>query len=633
MSILGKSLGARAARPPVFRQDSFDGIKRASRPRSQGRLIFSGDHLQQVQLLRFIFSIIIVAILSTGANAQSTNQASGPASGTITGRVVSEDGEGLSNVSVYLMTVGSAQPGASRTNATDEDGNFRFTGLPPRSYSINANRWKAFVPAPLPASERMTPRYHRIGENVTITMIRGGVITGRVTTATGDPVIGIQVGATLVRDAEGNPMRAQQGGAQPRVTDDRGIYRLFGLAPGTYIVVANAGFFNFPQPTPYDGQVPVYYPSSTRDTAAEVNVTGGGEATGIDIRYRDERGHVVSGKVARVESQGPTVGAWITLYSIVTGFPVGRSFTRPQEGNNGFAIYGIPDGEYEIIASQGGFDRDDGYVSQPQRVTIKGSDVTGIDLKMFPMASISGKVVLEAAPSACESKTRSTIEEVLLSPRRDERTKVDTISQFYYLTGFAAANEKGEFTVRNLRPDRYFIEPRLPNELWYVKSIVMPAASAGQTQRAAAKAPAATDVSRAGFNIKHGDKMTGVTLTIADGAATVRGKVVPEKEGASLPNRLRVHLAPAEATSADEALRYAETPAGNGSTFSFSNLAPGKYWLIARPVPADEYLDRPPLPVAWDGAERAKLRKEAETRKVEIELKPCQRLSDQVLKY
>jgi hypothetical protein len=30
----------------------------------------------------------------------------------------------------------------------------------------------------------------------------------------------------------------------------------------------------------------------------------------------------------------------------------------------------------------------------------------------------------------------------------------------------------------------------------------------------------------------------------------------------------------------------------------------------------------------WDSAERAKLRMEAETKKLEVELKPCQRLSD-----
>jgi hypothetical protein len=64
-----------------------------------------------------------------------------------------------------------------------------------------------------------------------------------------------------------------------------------------------------------------------------------------------------------------------------------------------------------------------------------------------------------------------------------------------------------------------------------------------------------------------------------------------------------------------------------------SNLAPGKYWLIARAASDDETSDRPIAPIAWDANERAKLRKEAEALKLEVELKPCQRRSNQVVKY
>jgi len=100
-----------------------------------------------------------------------------------------------------------------------------------------------------------------------------------------------------------------------------------------------------------------------------------------------------------------------------------------------------------------------------------------------------------------------------------------------------------------------------------------------------------------------------------------------------LPPRLRVHLVPAEATAANEVLRYAEAFARSNGSFLLSNIAPGKYWLIARPSPDDEMNDRAPMPVAWDADERAKLRKEAEALKIEVELKPCQRVSDQVVKF
>jgi hypothetical protein len=92
-------------------------------------------------------------------------------------------------------------------------------------------------------------------------------------------------------------------------------------------------------------------------------------------------------------------------------------------------------------------------------------------------------------------------------------------------------------------------------------------------------------------------------------------------------------LVPVELGAANDVLRYAEGFARRDGSFSLSNIAPGKYWLIARAAPDDEPIDRQPAPVAWDADERAKLRREAETLKTEVELKACQRVADQLVKY
>jgi hypothetical protein len=188
--------------------------------------------------------------------------------------------------------------------------------------------------------------------------------------------------------------------------------------------------------------------------------------------------------------------------------------------------------------------------------------------------------------------------------------------------------EKGEFTIYNLEANRYFLEPRLPNENWYVKAITAPAA----TSSAAARNSAPADVARSGVALKAGEKIAGVTVTVADGAAALSGKAPPAEEGARLPARLRVHLVPAEAGAVNEALRYAEAFARSDGSFSMKNIAPGKYWIVARAAPDDEPSDEPPAPAAWDAVERANLRKEAEAMKVEIDLKPCQRITDQSVK-
>ncbi|HEY7180972.1 MAG TPA: hypothetical protein VIC84_06120 [Blastocatellia bacterium] len=80
-------------------------------------------------------------------------------------------------------------------------------------------------------------------------------------------------------------------------------------------------------------------------------------------------------------------------------------------------------------------------------------------------------------------------------------------------------------------------------------------------------------------------------------------------------------------------MRYGEAVVGRDNSFEFKNLAPGKYRLLVRAARDVQFGDSPPAPVAWDANERAKLRKEAEAMKIEVDLKPCHRVSDQVVKY
>src|SRR5262249_3078634 len=276
-----------------------------------------------------------------------------------------------------------------------------------------------------------------------------------------------------------------------------------------------------PTGSPYEGDVPTYYPSSTRDTAAEIAVTSGSEATGVDIRYRGERGRVVSGTVAGVpESSQLYIGVGFTLRNLSPGEIMGGGSVRPGENANAFAIHGVPDGDYELIARRGDPNSNEISSSAPRRVTVKGADVTGIELRLAPMASISGKVVLEATQNACESRRISTIEEVALSARRDAGSGGGVDPFTLYQRG-VSPDDKGDFLINNLQPGRYFIEPRLTNENWFVKSIVSNDPPAAANARRAAPPPASTDIAR-GVMLKSGEKLTGLTLTVADGAADLR---------------------------------------------------------------------------------------------------------------
>ena len=107
---------------------------------------------------------------------------------------------------------------------------------------------------------------------------------------------------------------------------------------------------------------------------------------------------------------------------------------------------------------------------------------------------------------------------------------------------------------------------------------------------------------------------------------SVSGSISP----AFTASRLQIHLLPAEESAKDDLLRYAETLAGKNGSFKFKNLAPGKYWLLARPAPEADPIETQSRPLAWDECERVKLRRDA--KKVEIELKSCQRIDDYALK-
>jgi len=554
----------------------------------------------------------------------------------ITGRVVSEDGSGLPGMKVTLLPVAADRranaDGSQHQTGTDLDGAFKFTGLAPRVYSVNASAAKSYVLGPAPVGDRQDGGWLRVGDNVTITMIKGGVITGRVTNAIGEPLIGVQVNAVMTRGAEGNTARGDA--ARPRFTDDRGFYRIYGLPPGTYVVFTRNALFPFP--TPYNrGNIdtPTYHPSSTRETAAEVTVASGGEVTGVDIRHRGDRGHVVSGSVS---SGGELSSSYnwqiITLTNTVNGAVQSDAyFTYRGEGNAKFAIYGVADGEYEITA-RGVLDaNDEDFASTSRLVVVKGADVGAIELKLLPLGSIAGKFALEATPGVCESKRKWSMEEALLALRYEPKPREATHARSRTIVN--GLSEKGEFTVYNLTADRYFLEPRLPNENWYVKAITAPASTSVSANTKAARGALVTDISRNGITLKAGEKITGVVATITEGAAGLSGKVIPALEGSRLPGRLRIHLIPAEARSADEVLRYAEAYARSDGSFLLSNLAPGKYWLIARAAPDEETSDLHVTPVAWDATEREKLRREAMTAKNEIELRPCGRVKDYGLRF
>lgn len=214
-------------------------------------------------------------------------------------------------------------------------------------------------------------------------MARAGVITGRVTNSRGEPLVSIAVQAILRRDANGKNVFTSFFFGRERCTDDRGIYRLYGLAPGTYIVFAGASRqpYNSPQPDAFSGRAPTFHPSATSDTATEINVTAGSEATGVDIIFRNEPGRTIGGTLsgavdsnANDASSSSSSSISLTLINVLTNIIEGTTFVSTQANTRSFSFKGVPDGEYELTASRDGHPNESGAASMPRRINVHGAD-------------------------------------------------------------------------------------------------------------------------------------------------------------------------------------------------------------------------------------------------------------------
>lgn len=165
-----------------------------------------------------------------------------PASGRISGHVVdAQTGRPLGGAQVLLL---AADPRVTRQATTAMDGSYLFTGVLPATYSVRASR-PAFIDTEYGEDlvagrepQTVTLAEGDEIEDVDIRLIKGGVIAGRVTDVFGDSVAGVQVQLAVVLDAERESGVVRPLGLPPRTSDDLGRYRLFGIPPGDYYVVA-----------------------------------------------------------------------------------------------------------------------------------------------------------------------------------------------------------------------------------------------------------------------------------------------------------------------------------------------------------------------------------------------------------
>lgn len=581
-------------------------------------------------LNRSLTSLILLIGLSGVAAAQSQPEesaADATRTGPISGRVVNESGQPLANAAVTVRAFGSGTPGPATT--TDSEGSFRIGGLNPAAYILAASLL-TYVTAPRdPDSNPIA--YYQVGDSVSVVLIKGGVITGTVTRPEGEPIVAVSVHAYMIRDANDRPSRY---GAPLReqTTDDRGVYRIYGLPAGTYVVSAGGGErYVGNQVNAYASDMPTYAPSSTRDTATEVNVRYGAETANVDIRYRGEPGHTVSGIATSTVTVDQRSEFTITLSSIFNATSEAGYSIYQSPGGRGFSFYGVADGDYDLTA-QSYFPGGEWVISEPRRIKVKGADVTGVELTAKPLGSITGRVVLEESKAPeCKGKRRPLFGETVVGPYHNEKVAAKDQPQFIWgMGGPVLPNQQGDFVMHNLAPGEYRFTTRPMAKYWYLKSMSWPASAVPPAKATLANRP--IDAARNWTILKPGDRLSGLTITIAEGAASLHGQI-NLAEGQKLPPKLFVYLVPAEREKADDVLRFFASLVSADGSFALANLPPGRYWAIARAAGENESNVLSKLRLPDEAEPRARLLHDAEAAKIETELKPCQNVTDYRLPF
>ncbi len=158
--------------------------------------------------------------------------------GAISGTVVLADAARPVRRARVTLTGGELR--VAKTAVSDDQGNFAFTDLPAGRFTLSASKpgyvnatygqkkpGRPGTPIQLVDSQKLT--------NLKLPLPKGGVLTGAVLDENGEPTPGTQVTAFRYEMRTGEKRLTQAGNDQ---TDDRGVYRIYGLLPGDYVVRA-----------------------------------------------------------------------------------------------------------------------------------------------------------------------------------------------------------------------------------------------------------------------------------------------------------------------------------------------------------------------------------------------------------
>jgi Carboxypeptidase regulatory-like domain len=335
--------------------------------------------------------------------AYSPREPNDTTAAVIEGRVLRPGGHPLTGAMVRLIPSASTMA-PPKLAVTDVDGKYQFV-LPNDAAGTYRVAVAAFNQAYLPTEygqrrssdqgEEITVAAGERRDRLNITMVRPGVIAGRVVDENGDPVEGAVLRASQVRYVDGRRRLVDMARfAQP--TDDLGRYRLFGLEPGEYIVSAAVGQIDMRAPlVDLPGYGTTYFPGTPNPSEAQRILVGRSQdVPGIDFPIVRTKTVRVSGYA--VDSRGEAITGGIALTpSRRSGAVVATQMGAKIERDGRFEFPNVAPGEYVLQASR---HRSAGWTegeSSSQFVTVNDVDVTALEIRTVAGSTLDGHVTLE----------------------------------------------------------------------------------------------------------------------------------------------------------------------------------------------------------------------------------------------
>lgn len=331
----------------------------------------------------------------------------------IVGQVVDTAGRPIPKAAVRLIT-----DRVLETVLTDPRGRFAFTQIPSGEMVVTAEKHGYFdggygqrratglpLPFQLPYGQTMP--------NMKIEVFRGAIVTGFVHDETGEPIVGAHVFALRRQFKLGEWQYTAVDGED---TDDLGMFRMFNLLPGEYLVSVGASPLAMNQQGDMqveDREKPsmfprMYYPQAPeRVIALPLSLAAGDVRYGVDFRLppvitRQVTGQLMGPPAAiaqQVVKLMPIDAAWATD-------AVGSTISK-DDGTFVFDL--VPEGRYRIQAGQiepktwsasngttlaDSIDADRPYCGNAE-ITVRGSDVVTPGIEMVLSAALAFQVHLE----------------------------------------------------------------------------------------------------------------------------------------------------------------------------------------------------------------------------------------------